>query len=125
VLSYRPLRSQPIHQARICRIHSGVHPRLLNHSFILTIWMRTGEVPAIPETVDIVARYDLGQAAGLDVSDFNEAGVEEEDVGSVKGDFDGCAFPLDGYKRAAGFSVFVDEETEFCRDSQQAWFTER
>jgi hypothetical protein len=103
-----------------------MHPRLLNHSFVITIWARMGEtrVPAIPETVNVVARYDLGQAACLDVSDFNEAGVEEKDVGRMKGDFDGCAFPLDSYQRAAGFSVFVDEETEFYRNGQRVLLTE-
>jgi hypothetical protein len=50
---------------------------------------------AVPDTPNIVTRDDLCEPAGLDVPDFDEAGVKEEDVGwVVRGAFGG-AFPLD------------------------------
>jgi len=71
-----------------------------------------GTAAAIPQTADIVAWNNLGQATCFDVSDFDKAGVEKEDVWWVARHPLCCAFPLDGHNRSTWISMSVNVQAE-------------
>jgi hypothetical protein len=56
---------------------------------------------------------DLGQATSLDVTNFDEAGIKEKDIGWVEGNAFSGTFPFDGPGVTAWVTVFVDVKSEF------------
>lgn len=60
----------------------------------------------------ILARHDVNQLARLDVPDFDEAGLEGQDVGVAKGEGMWGAFPLDLPVGPCAPAVTVDEEAK-------------
>jgi len=96
---------------RSLHIHHPVYPRFLRNDLIpRTFRDGLGMVcaSAIPYTSYVVSGDDLDEAAGLYVTDFNESGVEEEDVWWMPCDPLCCAFPFDCAYTTTWVSVFVD-----------------
>ena len=98
-----------------------MYSRLLRDRLLaVAIWNRrcgrnTSDTAAVPDTADVVARNNLCKTTCFDVSDLDEAAVEQEDVGRMPCDMLCCAFPLDGSNRAAGISVAINVEAKLCR----------
>ena len=99
------------------RVHHPVYPGFLRNDLIPRSF-RDGlgviRAPTIPDASHVVARDDLNEAAGLDVSDLDESAVEEENVGRMPGNSLCRAFPLDRTYATAWVSVFVDVQSELC-----------
>jgi hypothetical protein len=55
----------------------------------------------------------LGQSAGLDMSNFDEARIEKQDVRVMESNPFCSAFPLNCSSRAARVTMFVDVNSEF------------
>lgn len=102
-----------VHGRRIGARHDTMHARLLRDAFVPSLWTRgrrrhTRGVAAIPDAAHIVAGNDLRETASFDVSDLDEARVEEENVGRVPSDVFRCPFPFDGPHLPARITVPVD-----------------
>jgi hypothetical protein len=68
---------------------------------VLILAPRGGEwngtsTPTIPDTLYVVSRDNLRESASLDVSNFDEARVEEDDIRRVVRCVFGGTFPFDG-----------------------------
>ena len=63
---------------------NGVDARILDHALLIAwcgnVGTRQVRTSTIPNAMKIIARDDLYQPAGLDVSNLNETRVEEENV---------------------------------------------
>ena len=89
--------------------------RLLNHVFIGTIgdcsWGSVGAT-TVPDTPDFSSGEDLGQTAGIDVSNLDEARVKEEDVWRMQGHALRITFPFYSASVATGDAVLVNVDTK-------------
>lgn len=76
--------------------------------------------PPVPGAVDVGPLDDLDEFTEGDVADFDEAGIEDDDVRRVEGYPLGSPFPLDHCDLAIRqVAVSVNVETEFCRDKNE------
>ena len=73
---------------------------------------------AVPDASHVVPGDDLDKTAGLNVADFDESTVEEQDVGRMPGNPLRCAFPFDCTHTTTWVSVFVDIQPELCGHDQ-------
>lgn len=69
---------------------------------------------SVPDTSNVIPRYDLYKMSGLHVTNFDKAGVEQQDIGCVHGNTNCCAFPLNYASWSPGFAFIVHEKPEFC-----------
>ena len=78
-------------------VHDEMYLCLL-HDVVLGInWRCVGsdaDTATIPRASNFIARDDLCQAPGCDMSDFDEARVEQEDIRRMEGDALCCSFPF-------------------------------
>lgn len=109
---------------RLRRAHDAVHARLLAHALAPPIGPRGRRrigrrTTAVPDAAHLVARDDLRQPSGLDMSYLDEAGVKEQHVRWVPSDVLCRALPFNrlyGIVGAStvGIAMAVDVETELC-----------
>ena len=106
---------------RLCPfgVHDAMDAGLLRDTLAPSVWAGglwgiDGCASAVPDAAHVVTRYDLGQATGLDVTDFDEAGVEEKDVWWVPCNVFCSALPLDALYSPAWVSVAVHIQSKFC-----------
>lgn len=98
-------------------IHDTVNLSFLYHPVVIRAWASgTGieTAPSIPKAVNVVARDDLRQTSGHDMTYLNKPRVKEQNVGSVERSAFCGAFPLDNAATTARIAVFVDVQSEFC-----------
>jgi hypothetical protein len=95
--------------------HHSVHLRFLLLSRVhgLSLQSRVRNTAAVPDASDIVSRDDLRQPPRVNVPDFDEARVEEEDIGRMACDTLGRTFPFNDNARTDRIAVLVDMQTEF------------
>jgi hypothetical protein len=67
----------------------------------------------VPNTSNVSAMYNLYQMSSLDVSNFDKAGVEQQDIGYMQGDTNCRAFPFNYTSWSPGFAIIVHEKPEF------------
>lgn len=68
----------------------------------------------IPCTSNLIPWDNLSKATSLNVPYFNEARIEEKDIGCVECNTFSSAFPLYSAHGSAGIPMFVDVQSEFC-----------
>ena len=93
-----------------------MYPRFLRNYFIPRAFrdgLRLNRASAVPGAPNVVPRNDLDEAAGLDVANFNESTVKEEDIWWVPGNSLCSPFPLDCTRSTTWVSVVVDVQPEF------------
>ena len=71
------------------------------------------DASSVPNTPDVGTRNDLYESPRFNVSDFNEARIKEEDVGSVECNTFCSAFPLYGSYCSARVAMLVNIEAKF------------
>ena len=92
-----------------------MHPRFLNHAQILSFRRIAGiDASSVPDTSNVIAGYYLYKMSSLDVTDFNKADVEQQDIRCVHGDTNCCAFPLNYAGLPPGLTIIVYEKPELC-----------
>ena len=99
------------------RVHDGVHLRLLDLVVVLdpvlpNLLREIARPAAIPDAADVVAGNDLAEARRLHMTDFDEAGVEQQDVWRMESDALCRALPFNGLDGTTGVTVLVDIEAE-------------
>jgi len=93
-----------------------MYPGLMRNDLILREGLGVTCAPAVPYTSNIISGNDLDEAAGLDVSDFDESAVEKEDVRRVPGNPLCRAVPFDRTYVTDWVSMLVDVKSELYGD---------
>ena len=106
-----------------------MHSRFLNHTHVP--FRRSNGCPSIngssvPNTSNISAGYYLYKMSSLDVTNFDKADVEQQDIRCVHGDTNCCAFPLNYASLSLGLAIIVYEKSELCsKDFSRSWLLRR
>ena len=94
-----------------------MYSRFLNHTQVLSFRRINGCTSSIngssvPDTSNVGARYYLYKMSSLDVTNFDKADVEQQDIRCVHGNTNCCAFPLNYASLSTGFAIIIYEQSE-------------
>ena len=95
-----------------------MYSRFLNYTLVLSS-RRTNGYPSInassiPDTSNVSAGYYLYKMSSLDVTNFDKAQVEQQNIRCVHGNTNCCAFPLNYASWPLGLANIVHEKPELC-----------
>ena len=104
-----------------------MHSRFLNHPQVLSFRRISGiDGSSVPDTSNVSARYYLYKMSSLDVTNFNKAVVEQQNIRCVHGDTNCFAFPLNYASWSTGLAIIVYEKPELCsKDFSRSWLSRR
>jgi hypothetical protein len=95
-----------------------MYSRFLNHTQALSFRSIIGypsiNGSSVPDTSNVSAGYYLYKMSSLDVTYFDKADVEQQDIRCVHGDTNCCAFPLNYASWSPGLAIIVYEKPELC-----------